>query len=182
MSDNPAALPSPPARAGMTAWTNGVDDVDEQHGRTWTNVRPRWARWGRCLGLAPGRRGAAGRAAARRRAAGAAWNRWPEADWGGAGRLQSGVWPGWGEGRQGAPALGAAGAPRIRWPTADRGGKGRCHGGARPGRRRAGAGFAGQVGARAAQGGRGRGGAGRVGWARGELAAANGGRRGGVRA
>ena len=30
MADNPAALPSPPARAGMTAWTNGVDDVDER--------------------------------------------------------------------------------------------------------------------------------------------------------
>ena len=29
MADNPAALPSPPARAGMTAWTNGVDDMDE---------------------------------------------------------------------------------------------------------------------------------------------------------
>ncbi|XP_066354779.1 uncharacterized protein [Miscanthus floridulus] len=130
MADNPATLPSPPARAGLMAWTNGVDE------------RPRRARRGRCLGLAPGRRGAE----------------------------QPGR-PGTGGRRPTGVGRGGAGAGRGRGaldPVAGQGGEGRHHGGARPGRRRAGAGFAGRVGDGAARGGRGRGGAGRAGRAQGE--------------
>ncbi|XP_066316193.1 uncharacterized protein [Miscanthus floridulus] len=155
------------------AWTNGVDDMDE---------RPRQARWGRCLGPAPGGRGTAGRVVAGRRAAGASRNRWSEADQGGAGRCRSRARPGWGEGGQGVSALGVAGAPRIRWPAGDRGGEGWRLGGARPSRQRVSAGFTGRVGDGAARGGRGWGGARWVGRARGKLAAANGSGRGGVRA
>ncbi|XP_066358471.1 homeobox-leucine zipper protein HOX27-like [Miscanthus floridulus] len=127
MADNPAALSSPPARAGMTAWT------------TWANGR------GGLTGAATlGRRRAGGaRPGAPLRCTeqpGAARNRWPEADRGGAGQRRSGEWPG-----QGALAPGAAGAPRIRWPAAGWGGEGWRRGGAQPGRRRVGPGFAGQL-------------------------------------
>ncbi|XP_066357940.1 uncharacterized protein [Miscanthus floridulus] len=100
-----------------------------------------------------GRGGLIGAAAlGRRRAAGAARNRWPEADRAGVGRRRSGAWPGRGEGGQGAPMPGAAGAPQIRWPAAGRGREGRRRGGARPGQRRAGLGFTGRVGDGAARG------------------------------
>ncbi|XP_066353553.1 uncharacterized protein [Miscanthus floridulus] len=176
MADNPAALSSPPARAGMTAWMNGVDDMDERSAAAGSPGPLPWVGAGqaghgraRCHG-APSSRGSLESVT--------------EVDRGGAGRRRSGAGLGRGEGGQGAPAPGAAGVPRIRWPVAGRGRDGR----------RAGAVFTGRVGDGAAWGGRGRGGAGRVGraWgehggggrrrARGELAAANGGGRGGVRA
>ncbi|XP_066334529.1 uncharacterized protein [Miscanthus floridulus] len=138
MADNPAALPSPLARAGMMAWTNGVDDVDER-GRTAAAGSPGLLPWAGA--------GQAGRGRARRYGA-------PSSR--GGPKLVAGGRSGWGGA---APERGAAGAGRGRAggagagrgrgapdPVADQGGEGWRRGGARPGRRRAGAGFAGRSG------------------------------------